>query len=120
MTITGRFDNRQVDTHVSTCWTPQMALIDSLGIAQALESHLLPRRSESVLAGLTRTFAPGVLRPGDLVTCDILGHHLEQGVPDSVEASSTGFGGGNVASVVLRVAWRSDGSVTATCEKGQA
>jgi hypothetical protein len=67
------------------------------------------------MAGMQRTFPAGVLRPADLVTCDLLGHKLETGVPIEFATSSTGYGGKNVTSVVLRVTRNRDGSVTASC-----
>jgi hypothetical protein len=121
ITITGRLDGRPVRTHTSTCWTPQMAMIGRLGIGwQALQAHLLPRRRETVMPGARRTFPSGQLRPGDLVTCEILGHKLEDGVPIEVVTSSTGYGGKDVVSVTLSVTHDRDGSVTASCHKGNA
>src|ERR1041385_9128297 len=41
VTITGRLNGRPVRTHISTCWTPQMAMIRRLGIGwQSLRAHL--------------------------------------------------------------------------------
>jgi hypothetical protein len=71
ITISGRLHGRPIRTHVSSCWTPQMALIDRLEIGwQSLRAHLLPRRHKAVMPGLPRTFPAGLLRPGDLVTCN--------------------------------------------------
>jgi hypothetical protein len=51
------------------------------------------------------------------VTCRILGHELELGVPDEQEArETTGFGGSRV-SVRLDVVRHADGSVTAGCRR---
>lgn len=121
VTISGRLDGTPVRRSFSTCWTPQMATIGRLGIGAVLRQHLEPRRSETVLPGTTRTFPPGTLRAADLVTCDILGHELEAGVPvqsgpDAEE--STGFGGAGVTSVVLTVGRERDGTVTAGCHSG--
>ena len=97
-----------------------MAMIGRLGIGwQSLQTHLLPRRREAVMPGIQQTFRAG-LEPGDLVTCDILGHKLEDGVPVETGTSSTGYGGKNVTSVVLRVTRNRDDSVTASCHKGNA
>jgi hypothetical protein len=121
VSITGRLHGRQLRTHTSTCWTPQMAMIGRLGIGwKSLRAHLLPRRREAVLPSVTRTFPSGVLRPADLVTCTILGHKLENGVPIGYGTSSTGYGGANVTSVTLSVTYNRDGSVTASCHIGDA
>ena len=71
-------------------------------------------------AGRPQTFPSGVLRPADLVTCKILGHKLEDGVPIEYVTSSTGYGGKNVTSVTLSVTHNRDGSVTASCHVGDA
>jgi hypothetical protein len=121
ITISGRLRGHPIRTHVSTCWTPQMAMIDRFEIGwQSLRAHLLPRRREQVMPGLPQTFPAGTLRPGDLVTCEILGHKLEDGVPIEFASSSTGYGGKNVTSVTLRVTHNRDGSVTASCRRGNA
>ena len=116
ITITGRLHSRAIHTHVSTCWTPQMAMIGRLGIGwQSLQAHLLPRRHEAVMPGLQRTSPAGELRPGDLVTCTILGHKLEDGVPVEATTSSTGYGGKHFTTVALKVTHNRNGSVSATC-----
>ena len=121
VTITGRLRGRPVRTHTSTCWTPQMAMIARLGIGwPSLRAHLLPRRREAVLPSISKTFPSGLLRPADLVTCTILGHKLEDGVPIEYVTSSTGYGGKNVTSVTLSVTHNRDGSVTASCHTGDA
>ena len=86
-----------------------------------LQKHLVRRRQETVLAGQTRVFPAGVLRPADLVTCDIPGHHLALGVPTQTggPSSTTGyFGGRKGAAVTVAVALRPDGSVSASCNVG--
>jgi hypothetical protein len=119
ITITGRLRGRPIHTHVSTCWTPQMAMIRQLGIGfQSLQAHMLPRRREFVLPGAERTLPVGLLQPGDLVTCDILGHKLNDGVPIEYATSSTGYGGSSMTSVTLSVTRNRDGSVTARCHTG--
>ena len=91
-----------------------MALIGRLGIAPALNEHLLQRRQQGLFGGQQRTFAPDALRPGDLVVCDTQGRHLEDGVPFE-GASSVGYDGVGVIAVSLRVARAPNGSVTASC-----
>jgi hypothetical protein len=121
ITISGRLDGAPVRRGLSTCWTPQMATLERLGIAGVLRQHLEPRRSEAVLPGTTHTFPPGTLRAADVVTCDILGHRLEAGVPvqsGPYAKDSIGFGGAGVTSVVLTVGHDTDGTVTASCHTG--
>jgi hypothetical protein len=120
ITITGRLNGRAIDHGVSTCWTPQMEMIGRLGLSSAvLHEHLVPRRRETVRPGTPRVFTSGLLRATDLVTCDILGHTLEIGVPvETGVTTSTGFGGNDVVTVTLKVARNRDGSVTASCQRG--
>ncbi len=94
-----------------------MATLGRFGMGDyVLQKHLVPRRHEAVLAGTKRVFPPGVLRPSDLVTCDILGHRLALGVPTRIgdPPSSFGYNGSN-RSFTLAVALHQDGSVTASC-----
>jgi hypothetical protein len=119
LTISGRLRGRAVRVHTSTCWTPQMATIRRLGIGwQSLHAHLLPRRRETVMPTERRAFPAGVLRPGDLVTCRILGHSLEAGVPIAYGTGGIGWGGKDVVPVTLGITRHPDGSVTASCHTG--
>jgi hypothetical protein len=96
-----------------------MATIRRLGIGwQSLHAHLLPRRHEAVLPTERRTFAAGVLRPGDFVTCRILGHRLEAGVPIAYGTGGIGWGGKDVVPVTLNITRHPDGAVTASCHTG--
>src|SRR5205807_409060 len=77
ITVSGRFRGRPLRRFFSTCWTPQMATIGRLGLSwHVLRQHLEPRRREGLIGGQEHTYAAGVLRPADLVTCDVRGHHL--------------------------------------------
>jgi hypothetical protein len=124
VTISGRLNGTTIRRSFATCWTPQMATIGRFGLSwDVLRKHLVARRHEGVLPGTRRVFPPGVLRAADLVTCDILGHHLEAGVPVGTGPEgrvSTGYGGANIVSVVLTVAHNRDGSVSASCHRGNA
>ncbi len=121
MTISGRLAGKPVQQKFSTCWTPQMATLDKLGLASSLGRHVLRRRHGLVLPGLKRTFPPGTLRPGDLVVCKILHHRLQLGIPDTFgRIGSTGTGGKDVVSVTLSARRSADGSVTASCRRGSA
>ena len=120
VTITGRLNGKPVHRAFSTCWTTQMATLGRFGMGDyVLQKHLVPRRHEAVLAGTERVFPPGLLRPSDLVTCDILGHRLSLGIPTQPgPTSSTEYGVTNVVSVTLAAALHRDGSITASCHTG--
>lgn len=72
------------------------------------------------MPGTRRAFPAGLLRVGDIVSCDILGHKLEVGVPTDSRTSSNGYGGKHVISVTLSVTHNRDGSVAASCHRGNA
>ncbi len=114
VTISGRLAGKPVFQKFSTCWTPQMPTLGKLGLFKSLERHVLPRRHGVVLPGIRRTFPPGALRPGDLLTCTVGGHELELGVSDRVGSlGDTGFGGR--VNVTLAATRHGDGSVVARC-----
>jgi hypothetical protein len=121
ITISGRIDGRRLHRSVSTCWTPQMTMIGRLGLARArsLESHLLPRRIGRVLPGVPRTFAPGRLRAGDVVTCNIRRHYLSVGIPPRSDVPLfTGYSGAHVVTVTLEIVRNPDGTLLASCHDG--
>lgn len=124
VTISGRLNAKPVHRTFSTCWTPQMATLGHFRMSWAsLQKHLLPRRQKSVVAGTARTFPPGTLRTADLVTCEILGHRLEVGVPEGSgpgSSATNGYGGANVTTVTLTIVRNRDGSVSASCHRGRA
>ena len=80
-TITGSLNGKPVHFSGESDWTPQMVLIDKLGLAapNGQPLRLEPSRHGTVGVNKTQTFAPGVLRPGDLVACRV--HHTYQGPP---------------------------------------
>ena len=116
-TITGRLNGKAVRYGGESCWTPQMALIDKLGLAgpHGRPLHLEPRRHGSVGLNQTHTFAPGALRPGDLVTCRV--HHSYRGLPLAMSVPiHRGLGGMLGATPgVVAVRVRADGAVVASC-----
>jgi hypothetical protein len=119
VSVSGRIAGRRLDHTVSTCWTPQMAMIGRLGLGHALDSHLVPRRHVRVIPGVQRTIAPGTLRPGDLITCDIRGHRLAADVPTRSDGpTSVGYSGAHVVTVTLEVARDRDGTLLASCHDG--
>jgi hypothetical protein len=124
LTVSGRLNGRAIRRSFATCWTPQMPTINRLGLGwPVLRKHLVARRHEAIFAGTTQQIPAGVLRSTDLVTCEILGHHLSTPVPDTTGPDAkvtTGFGGAGHTSVVLSVTRNLDGSVTASCHEGNA
>jgi hypothetical protein len=117
-TISGRLNGKPVHFSGESDWTSQMALIRKLGLAgpHGQPLHLETPRRGFVGIGKTRTFAPGVLRAGDFVTCRV--HHSYQGPPLAISVPVHGGGGakylGTQAGVLgLRV--RADRAVTSSC-----
>jgi hypothetical protein len=116
-TITGRLNGKPVHFSGESDWTPQMQLIDKLGLAGPHGQPLHLERSRHGFVGLngTRTFAPGVLRPGDRVTCRV--RHSYQGPPLATSVPiHRGFGkmlGTQPGVMEVRVG--RDGAVTASC-----
>jgi hypothetical protein len=94
-----------------------MALIDRLGLAGPHGQPLRLERLRHGFVGLnqTRIFAPGLLRPGDRVTCRV--HQGYQGIPLAmsvpVHRGSGGISGSTPGVMALQV--RADGSVLASC-----
>ena len=110
-TISGQLRGAPIEKEVGSCWTPQMELLDRLGIADSLEDHLLPRARVVIVSGTRREIPPGVLQPGDLVVCETNGRQLEQGVSTRPgETALTGY-----RDHELTVTAKTDGSVTAVC-----
>ena len=116
-TIVGRLNGKRVHYRGESDWTPQMALIDKLGLAGPDGQPLRPEplRHGSVGLNETHTFAPGVLRPGDLVTCRV--HHGYRGPAPTMAApvhrGVEGYVGAMSGIVGLRVG--ADGAVIVSC-----
>ena len=119
VTISGSLKGQPIDELFTTCWSLQMPTLEQFGLtSQVRQKHLMPRRHKTVRPGTRVRFAPGVLRGADLVTCNILGRHLELGVPvEPGGRASVGYGGRRLL-VELTVAHNGDGSVTASCHRG--
>jgi hypothetical protein len=121
VTVSGSLNGQPIHESFTTCWDPlRMPTIREFGLTwEVLRRHLVPRRHKTVRPGTRVRFAPGVLRAADLVTCNILGHHLELGVPvETWGRASVGYGGRKPV-VLLTVAHNRDGSVTASCHRGK-
>jgi len=117
-TITGRLNGKPVHFSGGSPWWPQIALIDKLGLAgpHGQPLHLQTLRHGSVAMNGTRTFAPGVLRPGDVVACRVHGSYrgppLAMGVPVH---RGVGPHGDSSTPGVMAVRVRADGAVIASC-----
>ena len=117
VTITGRLNGKPVHFRGGMSWTNQTDLVDKLGLAgpHGRPLHLERLRRGSVAMGQTRTFAPGALRPGDVVACRVhngyRGPRLAMGVPVQRGAGRTM----GATSSVMKVVVRADGAVTAGC-----
>jgi hypothetical protein len=117
-TITGRLNGKPVHFSGESPWGTQIALIDRLGLAGPHGQPLRLERLRHAFVGLnqTRRFAPGVLRPGDRVTCRV--HHsyrgpaLAMGVP-----AHRGVGPyeGSSTPGLMEITMRADGTVLASC-----
>ena len=116
-TITGTLNGKPVHVGLGGSWMPQMALIGKLGLAgpHGQPLRLEPLRHGSVGLNETHRFAPGVLRPGDLVTCRV--PHSYQGVQLATSVPvHQGLGptfGATPGVMAVRV--RADGAVIASC-----
>jgi hypothetical protein len=116
-TITGSLNGKPVHFSGESDWTPQMALINKLGLAGPHGQPLRPEplRHGSVGVNETHTFAPGVLRPGDVVTCRVdhgySGPALSMAVP--IRPGRGGLLG--VQPGVIAVRMRPTGAVIASC-----
>jgi len=113
MTISGRLAGKPVHRKFSTCWTPQMATLKKLGLADSLGRHVLHRRRGFVQEGIQHTFPPGTLRPGDLLVCRTRHHRLEMGIP----ATFGPIGSTSTSSLTLTGRRSADGSITARCRR---
>jgi hypothetical protein len=116
-TITGTLNGKPVHFSGESDWTPQMELINKLGLAapNGQPLRLEPSRRGTVGMNKTHTFAPGVLRPGDHVACRV--HHSYQGPPLAVGVPiHRGFGemfGAGPGIMAVRVL--ANGAVSASC-----
>lgn len=85
-----------------------------------LPAHRMPARHVTLRPGEHRTFGPGVLRPGDVVTCFVSGGTVRLRVPNRPNGNwSVGkrvaTAGGQGGELQLRST--PDGSATATCRR---
>ena len=116
--ITGTVNGRPVHFAGGGTWGTNVPLIAKLGLARRYGQpvvQLEPRRHRFVAMSHTHTFAPGVLRPGDLVTCRTNHRYkypLAMSVPvhpgNAAEESSAMAG-------LMAIRIRADGAVLASC-----
>jgi hypothetical protein len=112
VTISGSLNGQPIHESFTTCWTLQMPTLREFGLTwEVLRNHLVPRRHKTIRPETRVRFAPGVLRPADLVICK----RLKLGVPVTWDRSS--LSGGGRPHLVLTVTLNRDGSVTASCHR---
>ncbi len=116
-TITGRLNGKPVRFGGESSWSPQMELINKLGLAGPHGQPLRPEplRHGSVGLNQTHVFASGRLRPGDFVACRV--HRSYPGPRLSMAVPIRRGGGGYLGATagVLAIRMRADGSVIASC-----
>jgi hypothetical protein len=117
--ITGSVNGKPVYFAGGGIFATDVALVAKLGLARRSGKpvvRLQPRRHGFVAMSHTHTFAPGVLRPGDLVTCRA--NHTYQGPPlaRSVPVHRGNAPEGSSAmSGLMAIRIRADGAVLASC-----
>jgi hypothetical protein len=116
--ITGSVDGKPVHFGGVGLWGTQVALVDKLGLAgpHGNPLHFEPQRHGFVAMNQTHTFAPGVLRPGDLVTCRA--NHSYQGPPLAMGVPAhRGFRPEESSAMpgLMAIRIRADGAVLASC-----
>lgn len=117
--ITGSVNGKPVHFAGGGIFATDVPLVAKLGLASRFGKpvvRLEPRRHRFVAMSHTRTFAPGVLRPGDLVTCRY--NHSYRGPP---LAMSVPVHRGNAPQEwtampgLMAIRIRTDGAVLASC-----
>ena len=117
--ITGSVNGKPVHFAGGGMFTTEVALVEKLGLAGRFGNpvvRLEPRRHGVVAMNHTHTFAPGVLRPGDLVTCHAT--HRYQGPPLAMSVPvhrGNGPEGSSAMPGLMAIRIRADGSVLASC-----
>jgi hypothetical protein len=116
-TITGRLNGKPVHFRGESSWTPQMELINKLGLAGPHGEPLRPEplRHGSVGLNQTRTFAAGVLRPGDFVSCRVGHSYAGPALSIAVPIRQGGGGYRGTQPGVLGIRMTADGAVIASC-----
>lgn len=118
-TITGSVNGKPVHFSGGGVFATDVALVAKLGLAHRFGKpfgRLEPRRQGFVAINATRTFAPGVLRPGDLVTCRTKHHYKGAQLAMSVPVHRGNAPEGISATAgLMAIRIRADGTVLASC-----
>jgi hypothetical protein len=116
--ITGSVNGKPVHFGGGGMFGTEVGLVDKLGLAgpHGNPLHREPQRHGFVPMNQTHTFAPGVLRPGDLVTCRV--DHSYKGLPLAMSVPAHRGNGpeessGGPGLMAIRI--RADGTVLASC-----
>jgi hypothetical protein len=117
--ISGSLNGKPVHFNGGGIFATDVALVEKLGLAGRFGKpvvRLEPRRHGFVAMNETRTFAPGVLRPGDLVTCRTnhryKGAQLAMSVPVHRGNAPEGL---SATAGLMAIRIRADGTVLASC-----
>jgi hypothetical protein len=99
-----------------------MATLGRFGLTiDVLQKHLAVRRHRAVVAGTSRVFPVGLLRPTDYVTCAVPGQILSVGVPlKNGQRSRITFVRKAAPPIALLVIYEKSGSVRAICSPSAA
>jgi hypothetical protein len=117
--ITGTFNGKPVHFSGGGSFATDVPLVAKLGLAGRFGKPVVPlepRRHGFVAMSHTRTFAPGVLRPGDLVTCRA--DHPYQGPPLATSVPvhrGNAPEGSSAMPGLMAIRIRADGAVVASC-----
>lgn len=117
--ITGSVNGKPVDFGGGGIFATDVPLVAKLGLASRYGKpvvRLEPRRHAFVSMSHTHTFAPGVLRPGDLVTCRA--DHSYEGAPLAMSVPVHRGNAPEESSAVpglMAIRIRADGAVLASC-----
>jgi hypothetical protein len=117
--ITGSVNGKPVHFGGGGIFATDVPLVVKLGLATRYGKPVVPlepRRHGFVAMSHTRRFAPGVLRPGDLVTCR--SHHSYQGPPLATSVPvhrGNAPDGSSAMAGLMAIRIRPDGAVIASC-----
>jgi hypothetical protein len=116
--ISGSVNGKPVHFGGAGLWGTQVALVDKLGLAgpHGTPLRLEPQRHGFVAMNQTHSFSPGVLRPGDLVTCRA--NHSYKGFPLAMSVPAhRGYKAEETSAMpgLMAIRIRADGTVLASC-----
>jgi hypothetical protein len=117
--ITGSVNGKSVHFGGGGFFATDVPLVAKLGLARRYGKPVVPlepRRHGFVAMGQTHRFAPGALRPGDLVTCRA--HHSYKGPPLAASVPvhrGNAPEGSSAMAGLMAIRIRADGTVLASC-----